>query len=88
MIMKNQDPTVESETFKRKREIKAWIEVTSALGSVVKHKKTIPSGHLYSLVMDLLTLDQYQQAISFLKNTNLVSESNHLLTWTGPSHES
>lgn len=40
----------------------------------------ISSGHLYAMVMGVLSLDQYQAVINELKDLDLVKESNYLLT--------
>jgi hypothetical protein len=44
----------------------------------------VPSGHLYARVMSTLSLAQYNGILTVLKKSNLVSEKNNLLTWTGP----
>jgi hypothetical protein len=45
----------------------------------------VPSGHLYANLQGHITIGQFEQAISILKNAGLVRESNaHLLAWIGP----
>ena len=59
----------------------AALEIIKAVADTIKELGSVPSGHLYAQLMGHLTLDQYNQIIGVLKNTGLVSESNHLLTW-------
>lgn len=35
-------------------------------------------------LMDKMSLATYEQIIATLKGAGVVSEANHLLTWTGP----
>lgn len=43
----------------------------------------IPSGHLYAMVMDKLSLQAYEAIIRFLKGKNLIEEKFHVLYWQG-----
>ncbi len=43
----------------------------------------IPSGHLYARLMGTITLDDYNTILGVLKKAGMVSESYHLLRWTG-----
>jgi len=40
----------------------------------------IPSGHLYSMIMDKVSLEIYQEIISVLKDVGKITDSHHLLT--------
>lgn len=67
-----------------REELSASLQVIKAVADTIRELKEIPSGHLYAQLMTSgMTLNQYQQIISMLKRTGLVSESNNLLTWTG-----
>lgn len=63
----------------------AAVEIIMAVAEAIRSLKSVPSGHLYARLMGSLTLDDYQSIIGVLKRTGLVSESGHLLTWTGPN---
>lgn len=39
----------------------------------------IPSGHLYAMVMDLVSLQLYERALGILKRTGIVTEENRIL---------
>ena len=67
------------------KEIGAAIDVIRTLAEAIRTAKQIPSGHLYAMVMEHLSLPVYECAIELLKRAGLVSESGHLLTWTGPT---
>lgn len=62
----------------------AAVEIIMAVAEAIRSLKSVPSGHLYARLMGSMTLDDYQAVIGVLKRTGLVSESAHLLTWTGP----
>jgi 2-hydroxychromene-2-carboxylate isomerase len=63
---------------------KSAVATVQILAEAIREAKEIPSGHLYALCMDRLSLDQYEGAIGILKRTGLVSEKSHLLKWNEP----
>lgn len=64
--------------------VKAMLRIAVALGSAIKEAGSIPSGHLYAMVMPVLSLQDYQQALAILKDQQLVREEpSHLLVWIG-----
>ncbi len=58
--------------------------VILAVAETIREARTVPSGHLYAMLMDRLTIDGYRSIIATLKGAGLVSESSNLLTWIGP----
>ena len=44
----------------------------------------VPSGELYSHLMDKMDLQAYTAVIDALKRARLVEERAHLLMWVGP----
>lgn len=69
------------------RKMDAYIALTRVIAEAIRASAPngIPSGHLYGLLMPTLSLDQYNDIISVLKQGGLVSESGHLLRWEGPA---
>jgi hypothetical protein len=63
----------------------ATIQVVAAIAEAIRELKEVPSGHLYTMLMDKMTLDQYNAFIGALKRAGLVSEQYHLLKWIGPT---
>lgn len=61
------------------------VAVVAVLAETIRELGSVPSGHLYAQVMSHMSLDTYNSAIGVLKSADLVKESNHLLTWIGPS---
>jgi hypothetical protein len=59
------------------------VEVVAAIGTAIRDLKQVPSGELYAHVMHRLSLADYNNVISTLKNAGLIRVSNHLITWTG-----
>ena len=66
------------------------VPVIAAVGACIRDMtelsplKGVPSGHLYAQLMGRLSYEEYQEVIYALKQTKLVEEQNHLLTWVGP----
>ncbi len=65
-------------------QVTAGIMMAAAIGEAIRDLGSVPSGHLYARLMGRMSLDTYNKLIGILKNTNLVEEHNHLLTWVGP----
>ena len=66
-----------------KEHVQAAIRITQAVAEAIRELKEVPSGQLYSRLMSVLSLSQYNQIIDVLKKAGVVSESNHLLKWIG-----
>ncbi len=66
-----------------KEQVSAAIRTTQAVAEAIRELKEVPSGQLYSRLMSVLSLSQYNQIIDVLKKAGVVSESNHLLKWIG-----
>ncbi len=60
------------------------VSICAAIGETIRELGSVPSGILYANLMGKMNLDQYQKVIALLKRTGLVTESNHVLTWSGP----
>lgn len=60
------------------------IKAVGTMAEAIRELKSIPSGHLYAVVMEQMNLQQFQVIISILKRAGLVSEANDVLTWIGP----
>jgi hypothetical protein len=55
------------------------------IADAIRDAKSIPSGHLYAIVMGAFSLEEYERIIQTLKNAKLVYESTaHMLIWEGP----
>jgi len=74
-------------TNTKPNEIKAALQVTAAVAEAIRELGNVPSGHLYAHLMGRLSLQQYESIIGLLKQTGLVTESGHELTWIGPAKE-
>lgn len=70
-----------------KDNLKAGFEIIRTFADSIRELKQVPSGVLYSMVMDKVDLAAYNRVIDILKRTGLVKEENHVLIWTGPSAE-
>lgn len=63
----------------------AAFNIVLSVAEAIRDLKSVPSSHLYAHLMGQMTLDQYNFVISTLKGAGVVTESGHLLTWTGPA---
>jgi hypothetical protein len=71
-----------------KTQIAAAFEILRAVADTIRELGEVPSSHLYARLTGTLSLQEYQQVITTLKNAGLVAESDahlHLLRWTGPA---
>jgi hypothetical protein len=68
-------------------QIKAALQITAAVAEAIRELGSVPSGHLYAQLCGKLSLQQYESIIHLLKNTGLVSESFHELTWIGTANK-
>lgn len=64
-------------------EVKAVVHICRTLADTIKELKEVPNGHLYARVSDILSLDNYTAAISFLKQAKLIIEKDNMLIWKG-----
>ena len=54
------------------------------MAEAIRAAGSIPSGHLYAMLMDKLELHEYEALLGSLKRTDLVTEtSDHMLHWNG-----
>ncbi len=60
-------------------------QLATILAETIQALGEVPSGHLYAHVMQHVDLEVYQAAIDVLVRAKLVKNSNHLLTWIGPT---
>ena len=67
-----------------KEQVGAVVDVIRALADTIRELGSVPNGHLYAQVMEVLDLPTYERAIAMLKRAGLVAESGHLLTWACP----
>lgn len=70
----------------RKEKEKKALEIVRTVANVIRELREIPSGHLYARLMEVLTLDEYNQIIGLLKRAGLVTETYYNLKWKGPEN--
>lgn len=68
-----------------KEQIVAYINVVKNVADIIRELGSVPSGVLYARLTGIMTLEQYQRILGHLKNSGLIRESNHLLTWVAPA---
>jgi len=59
--------------------------MTIACAEALKELRRVPSGEFYARVMPHMSIHEYNIIIESLKRAKMVSESNHVLTWLGPT---
>jgi hypothetical protein len=69
----------------QQQQIDATLQTIKVLADAIRESPNgIPSGHLYAVATNTMSLATYQSMIDMLKRAKLVSEKNYLLTWMGP----
>lgn len=61
------------------------LTIVRIVGEAIQGLGSVPSGHLYAHLMDLMPLDAYQQILSVLTKAGLIRVENNLITWIGPA---
>jgi hypothetical protein len=65
-----------------KARMQAGFTLLHALAETIRFLGEVPSGEVYARLSGRITLGDYNQAISILKRTGLVTETrSHLLRW-------
>jgi hypothetical protein len=62
-------------------QLKAIQGVLDAVCDTIRAAKTIPSGHLYAMLMGFMSLDQYNEIIQALTAVGKIRTENDLLIW-------
>ena len=71
-----------------KTQVTAAINAIFALSEAIREAKSIPSGHLYAVVMNHMDHHTYESFIDRLVDAGLVSRKGDVLVWVGPEIES
>ena len=66
-----------------KQQIKGTVEIIKAVADAICDLKRVPSGHLYTRVMNALDIHQYQRVIEIIKDAGLIRIENDELIWIG-----
>ena len=64
-----------------KEQIKSGLYLIRAVADAIKEAKEIPSGHLYAMMMNYVSLSEYEKIIGILKNAGIITEKMNLLKW-------
>ncbi len=73
-----------SEGMKTTNEIAvAALEIFLAISEAVRELCTVPSGHLYAQVLQVLSLEQYEQVLGTLERAGVIKIENLVVRWTG-----
>ena len=64
---------------------RAALDVVFAIAEAIRTLGSVPSGELYARVMNVMSLQSYQQVIASLVAAGVVEESAHMLRWIGPT---
>lgn len=67
------------------QEAKAAVEMVLAVSDCIRDLRQVPSGELYSRLMGFMSMDGYNTVIDMLKRAGVITVSNHLITWVGPT---
>ena len=71
-----------SETDEMKARMQAGFTLLHAIAETIRFLGEVPSGDIYARLAGRITLGDYEQAISILTRSGLVTETrSHLLRW-------
>lgn len=62
-------------------QLSAYLDGIKALADMVKVKGSIPSGHLYAMVMGHIDLSCYENMIGVLIRADVIRKTGDVLTW-------
>lgn len=68
-------------------QVNAAFALTLAVAETIRECGEAPAGTIYAALIGRVSLEGFQKMIQQLKNAGLVSESSHMLKWTGPALE-
>jgi hypothetical protein len=68
-----------------KEQLATGFKVILIIAETIRDLKHVPSGILWTMMMDKTDLATYDKIINILKNQGLVREENHLLIWVEPA---
>lgn len=77
----------QTELLEFRKQAKAMIGVIHIISETIRELKQVPSGYLYAQVMNHVTATQYAKILEILTNAQVITISNHLITWVGPKPE-
>lgn len=64
-----------------KEQIGSAIQQTKAVADCIKELGEVPSGVLYSQLMGVMSLTQYEQIIGMLCRAGIIENRSNLLVW-------
>lgn len=62
---------------------RAVVQAIAAVGEAIRELGSVPSGHLYANLSDMMSLNTYNGIIGALVAAKYVKLSGHELTWIG-----
>jgi hypothetical protein len=74
----------EETTMSTKENVKAAINMVTAVAEAIRELREVPNGVLYAHVMGAMSMQDYESCLGVLKRAELVDEKNHVLRWVGP----
>ena len=67
-----------------REEIQSALAKTKLIADAIKEAGSIPSGHLYAVVMSAFSLSEFEKIVGLLIRADLITKSMNVLTWKGP----
>lgn len=65
------------------QQMSAAMETVIVVGQLIRELGSVPSGVLYSRLMDKMSLTEYRLILDILSKGGMIVEKNHLITWKG-----
>ena len=63
---------------------KAAVALVFAVAETIREVGEVPSGTLYTMLMDKISYTDFNHLLGILKGSGMVEDRDHLLVWVGP----
>lgn len=74
--------------LQEKTNLRAALGMVLAVSETIRELGSVPSGHLYTLLMGVLDIENYQSIIRTIEGAGLIKvDGSYLITWIGPALE-
>ena len=77
----NKQETIDMNSEENRESVRSAVDVLLAISKAVEELKEVPSGHLYSVLMNKIKLEDYEKCLDILNKAGVVSKKGDLVVW-------
>lgn len=67
----------------QEEKMQAAVQIMKAVAEAIREAGSIPSGHLYALLMGKMSLGSYEKMIDAMQRMGIIKVDDHLITYIG-----